>query len=132
SRWSLQSLDVSAPVPLALLPRHGDFLAIYGSVGNFASIDKHFESEDGTSRVFGAFSFEFAKLLQDSAAVTARALGERIAAIPASDRARDGTYMVEGSNPAMVLFDRDRRLEADGEAIRVLSPEPTRGPSSVQ
>jgi hypothetical protein len=132
TQWSLQSLDTFEPPALRLLPQHGEFFAIYGSVGNFASVDKRFRAEDGESTVFGAFTFELAKLLQDPAAVTARFLGERIAAIPRSSRAADGVYKVEGSDPAMLLFASDTRLKRDGDAIRVLSPEPTRGPSAVQ
>lgn len=132
TQWSLQSLDTSAPSALGLLPQHGDFFAIYGSVGNFASVDKRFPTEEGETTTYGAFTFEFARLLQDPAAVTARFLGERIAAIPEASRAPGGVYRVEGSDPAMQLFASDNRLKEDGDAIRVLTPQPTRGPSAVQ
>jgi hypothetical protein len=132
TQWSLQSLDTSVPPALGLLPQRGEYFAVYGSVGNFASVDKRFRMEDGTSTIYGAFSFELAKLLQDPAAVTARFVGERIAAIPTSSRAPGGVYKVEGSDPGMLLFARDNRMKQDGDAIRVLTPEPTRGPSAVQ
>jgi hypothetical protein len=134
--WSLQSLDRGAPPPPAvtLTPPYGDFVAIYGSVGNWASVDKSFPNPDaeGGTTTYGAFTFEFAKLLQDPGAVTARLLGERIAAIPAELRARDGTYLVEGSNPQMTLFDRTPLLELAEAAIQLNSPTPMRGPQAVE
>jgi hypothetical protein len=130
--WSLVSADRVVRPALPLLPRHGEFFAIYGAVGNWASIDQKFTAEDGTTKTYGAFTFEFAKALQDPGAVTARLLGERIAAIPADKRARDGLYLVEGSDANMLLFERDRSSEVAEAAIHITSPEPTRGPNSVQ
>ncbi|MEO6012344.1 MAG: caspase family protein [Devosia sp.] len=130
--WISES-DLDADLTgIRLLPQRGDFLALYATVGNGASFDETFENDDGTSIIYGSFTFQLAQALQDPEVQTARALGESLTAIPDDQRTGDAVFRVESSNPNMTLFEGGALLEAAAEAIHITSPEPTRGPNSVK
>jgi hypothetical protein len=115
-----------------LVPDRGEFAAFYSSVDNRVGIEKSFTMPDGTAVVHGNFSFAFAEALQDSAAVTASGLADRLHAAASPDPKAHSSFSSEGSNPGMVLFGRAASLEHVADAIHITSPEPTRGPASVK
>jgi hypothetical protein len=128
--WTLNPSLGAVDVPL--VPDRGDFVVYYASLGNEIAIEKKFTMPDGQKVTHGAFSFAVAEVLQDSAIVTARSLGERLLPESWSNRVRANTYTAEGSNPDMRLFGRSAALERLADAIHITSPEPTRGPASVK
>jgi hypothetical protein len=115
-----------------LVPDRGDFAAYYSSVDNRAGIEKTFVMPDGTSVVHGSFSFAFAEALQDSAAVTASGLADRLHDAASINPHDHRSFASEGSSPTMLLFERQPTLERVAGAIHVTSPEPMRGPTSVK
>jgi hypothetical protein len=129
--WSQESDGEDESPIVELVPQHGDFLALYATVGNNASYDKQFDNPDGSSTVYGAFTFLYAQALQTDTVATARDLGDAVTDTPEEDRGR-AVFRVEGSNPNMPLFTAGAQLEAATDAIHITSPETTRGPSSVQ
>jgi hypothetical protein len=86
---------------------------------------------DGSEVTHGEFTFALAEALQDSSALTAEGLAQRLKAVPDSG-GRGGTFQSEGSNPDMLLFGRSASLDRVADAIHITSPEPTRGPTSVK
>ena len=129
--WNAQSDGGGEGTDVQLTPQHGDFLALYSTVGNQAAFDQDFDNADGSKTVYGAFTFEYARALQTIDITSARELGDAVTTIPDEGRPEDAVYRVEGSNPNMALFAGSARLEAEVDAIRILSPEQTRGPATV-
>lgn len=129
--WGAQSDGGDEGPDLRLTPQHGDFLALYSTVGNQAAFDQEFDNADGSKTVYGAFTFQYARALQTVDIASARELGDSVTNIPDEGRPDEAVYRVEGSNPNMALFAGGAQLEASADAIRILSPEPTRGPSTV-
>lgn len=113
-----------------LLPSRGDFAAYYSSPDGKTSAERSFPMPNGTSVVHGDFSFAFAEALQDSPALTARGLADRLK--KKGGDASERNYNSEGSNPNMLLFDRQPTLDATASAIFITSPEQTRGPAAVK
>jgi uncharacterized caspase-like protein len=126
------SLSPAAAPDVPLIPDRGDFVVYYSSLGDENAVEKKFVMPDGHEVTHGAFSFAVAEVLQDSAVVTARSLGERLLPASWSNQIRANTYTAEGSNPDMRLFGRSAALERLADAIHITSPEPTRGPASVK
>ena len=102
-QWSVQSESEASQGVAQLVPKHGDFLALYATIDNFASVDKTFSNPDGSKTVYGAFTFDFAQALQDQSCP--RRGRSPCASSRRNARARDVVYRREGSNPAMPLFD---------------------------
>ncbi len=115
---------------VGLVPNRGDFVAYYSKLNGRPAIERKFDMPDGSQVTHGEFTFVLAEALQDSSALTAEGLAQRLTAVP-DIAGRSGTFLSEGSNPDMLLFDRSASLERVADAIHVTSPEPTRGPTSV-
>lgn len=114
----------------ALVPDRGDFAAYYSSLDGRLAGEQSFTMPDGSEVVHGDFSFAFAEAVQDSSALTARGLADRLQARAGNER--EDTYNSEGSNPNMLLFDPQPSLERAANAILISSPEQTRGPAAVK
>ncbi|MDN2565929.1 caspase family protein [Aquibium sp. A9E412] len=119
---------------LTLLPDHGDFAALYSSIGDSNSTEIEYDRGDGGKKTFGVFTFRLAAAIQNRDGLTVRALAESLQAEPdAEPDLAGGTqrYRAEASDPDLVLLSGTASLPQRNPIV-VTRPAPKRGAAAVE
>jgi len=131
--WRMETgseAPLSTTAQLALLPNSGGFATFYSSVGDSHAQELAFPNAAGGTTVHGRFTFRLANAIQNRDSVTVRALAESLRT--QSDEEAGQRYLVEASNPEIVLFEGSTKVIPQVDPITILKPVPTRGAAAVE
>lgn len=115
---------------VALRPNHGNFAALYSSIGDSHSVELGFDNADGTRTMYGVFTLRLANAIQNRQSLTVRTLAESLR-LATGVATRDQRHRVEASDPEMALFSDGSIDLPPTDPITITEPTPKRGATVV-